>query len=69
MRNADKRNRAVVGLNQDHGAIEHGPGIAHPRAQHGTVSRCLMMGMVPGMLDRLSLGQPAHGQDAENEED
>ncbi len=31
--------------------------------------RSLMMGMVPGMFDRLSLRQSADGQDAEHQED
>jgi hypothetical protein len=29
----------------------------------------LMMGMVPGMLDRLRLRQPADGKDTEHQED
>jgi hypothetical protein len=33
------------------------------------VSRSLMLGMVPGMFDRLSLRQTADGKDAEHQED
>jgi len=33
------------------------------------MSGCLMMGMVPGMFDRLSLSQSANGKDADHQED
>jgi len=66
MGNANNRDRAAVSLNQDDGAIEHGPGIAHPRTEHGAVRGCLMMSMVPGVLNGLNLCQPADGQDTEH---
>lgn len=44
-------------------------GGAHPGAEHGAMRSSLMMGMVPGMFDRLSLRQSADGQDTEHQED
>ncbi len=57
------------GLKRDHGAIENRPGGTHPGAEHGAMRGGLMMGMVPGMLDRLRLSQSADGKDTEHQED
>lgn len=43
-------------------------GRAHPGAEHGAMGRSLVMSMVPGMFDRLSLRQSADGQDAAHQE-
>jgi len=65
----DERNRTEFGLKRNHRTIEHCPGRTHPGAEHSTMGGSLMMGMVPGMLDRLRLSQSADGQDAEHHED
>jgi hypothetical protein len=57
------------GLKRDHRRIENRPGSTHPGAEHGAMRGSLMMGMVPGMLDRLRLSQSADGKDTENQED
>ncbi len=69
MADANNCDRAAVGLNQNHDTIKHCPGITHPGAEHSAVGGRLMMGVVPGVLDRLGLGQPAKGQEAENKQD
>ncbi len=43
-------------------------GRAHPGAEHGAMRRSLVMGMVSGMLDRLSLRQSADEHDAAHQE-
>jgi len=58
----------VIGLNQDDSTVEHSPGITHPGTEHGAVHGCLMVGMVPGMLNRLGLCQPADGQDTDHKD-
>lgn len=58
----------TLGLDQDDRTIEHGPGSAHPGAQHGAVGGGLMMGMVPGVFDGLRVRQPADGQDTEHQQ-
>ena len=45
------------------------PRRTHPGAEHGAMRGSLMMGMVPGMLDRLRLRQSADGKDTEHQED
>jgi hypothetical protein len=65
----NERDHCAFGLNEDDRAIEHRPGCAHPGTQHGAMRGRLMMSVVPGVLDRLRLGQSAHGQDAENKQD
>ena len=57
----DERNWTEFGLKRDHCGIENGPGGAHPGAKHGAMRGSLMMGMVPGMLDRLRLSQSPDG--------
>ena len=42
---------------------------AHPGAEHGAMRGSLMLGMMPGMFDRLRLSQSADGKDTEHEED
>ena len=65
----DKSNRTEFGLKRDHRTIEHRPGSTQPGTEHGAMRGRLMMGMVPGMLDRLRLRQSADGQDTEHQED
>ena len=65
----DESNRTEFGLKRDHRTIKHRPGGTYPGAEHGAMRGRLMMGMVPGMLDRLRLRQSANGQDAEHQED
>jgi hypothetical protein len=69
MRERDESNRTEFGLKRDHRTIENCPGGTHPGAEHGAVRGSLMLGMVPGMLDRLRLRQSADGKDAEHQED
>ena len=64
----EERNRTEFGLKRDHRTIEHCPGGTQPGAEHGAMRGSLMMGMVPGMLDRLCLSQSADGQDTEHQE-
>jgi len=65
----DERNRPELGLKRDHRTIENRSGGTHPGAEHGAMCGSLMLGMVPGMLDRLRLRQSADGKEAEHEED
>ena len=65
----DEGNRTEFGLKRDHRTIENRPGGTHPGAEHGAMRGGLMMGMVPGMLDRLRLSQSADGKDTEHQED
>ena len=64
-----KSNRTEFGLKRDHSRIENRPCGTYPGAEHGAVRGSLMMGMVPGMLNRLRLRQSADGKDAEHQED
>jgi hypothetical protein len=65
----DESNRTEFGLKRDHRTIENRSGGTHPGAEHGAMGGSLMMGMVPGMLDRLRLRQSADGKDTEHQED
>lgn len=65
----DESNRTEFGLKRNHRRIENRPRGTHPGTEHGAMRGSLMMGMVPGMLDRLRLGQSADGKDAEYQED
>jgi hypothetical protein len=65
----DEINRTEFGLKRDHRTIKNRPCGTHPGTEHGAVRGFLMMGMVPGMLDRLRLRQSADGKDAEHQED
>ena len=65
----DKSNRTEFGLKRDHRTIEHRPSGTQPGAEHGAMRGSLMMGMVPGMLDRLRLRQSTDGKDTEHQED
>ena len=69
MGECDDRNRTEFGLKRDHRIIENCPRRTHPGADHGAMRGSLMVGMVPGMLDRLRLSQSADGQDTEHQED
>ena len=64
----EERNRAEFGLKRDHRRIENRSGGTHPGAEKAAMRGSLMMGMVPGMFDRLRLGQCADGKDAEHQE-
>lgn len=65
----DKSDRAEFCLERNHRTIEYSSGCTHPGAEHGTMSGCLMMGMVPSMFDRLCLCQSTDGEDTEHHED
>ena len=65
----DERDETEFGLKGNRRRIENRPGGTHPGTEHGTMCSSLMMGMVPGMLDRLSLSQSADGKDTEHQED
>ena len=65
----DERDRTEFGLKRDHCTIEHCSGGTHPGAKHGAMRGSLVLGMVPGMLDRLRLSQSTDGQDTEHQED
>ena len=49
----DESNRTAFGLKRDRRRIENRPRGTHPGAKQGAMRGSLMMGMVPGMLDRL----------------
>jgi len=65
----DESDRAEFSLERNHCTIEHRSGGTHPRTKHGAMRGSLMVGMVPGMLDRLCLSQSADGKDTEHYED
>ena len=65
----DERNWTEFGLKRDHRRIEDCPGGTHPGAEDGAMRGSLVLGMVPGMLDRLRLCQSADGKDREDQED
>ena len=65
----DKSNRTEFGLKRDHRTIEHRPGGTHPGAEHGAMRSSLVLGMVPGMLDRLRLRQSSDRKNAKHQED
>ncbi|MEO8338216.1 MAG: hypothetical protein ABI604_00695 [Nitrospirota bacterium] len=65
----DERNRTEFDLKRDHRRIENRPGGTHPRAEQSAMRGTLMLGMVPGMFDRLRLCQSADEKDTEYQED
>ena len=65
----DECNRTEFGMKRDHCRIENRSGSTHPGAEQGAMRSSLMLGMVPGMLDRLRLSQSADGKDTEHQED
>jgi len=69
MRECDESNRTEFGLKRDYRSIENRPGGTHPGAKQGAMRGSLMLGMVPGMLDRLRLCQSADGKDTKHQED
>jgi hypothetical protein len=50
-----ERDGTELGLKGNHRRIENRPGGTHPGAEQGAMCGSLMLGMMPGMLDRLSL--------------
>lgn len=67
MGKSDDCHRTAFGRNQDYRAIEHCPRGAHPGTEQSAVRRCLMLGMVPGMLGRLRLSQTTDGQHTQHQ--
>ena len=65
----DKCDRTEFGLKRNYRRIEDRSGGTHPGAEQGAMRVSLMLGMVSGMLDRLSLRQSADGKDTEHQED
>jgi hypothetical protein len=65
----DECNRTEFGLECGDRRIEQRPGGTHPGTEEGAVSGSLMLGMVAGVLDRLSLSQSTDRQDTEYRED
>jgi len=65
----NESNRTEFGLKRDHHTIQNLPGGTHPGAEHGAMCRCVMMSMVPGVLDRLRLSQSADGKETEHQKD
>ena len=61
----DESNRTEFGLKRDHRRIENCPRGTHPGAEQGAMRSSLMVGMVPGMFDRLRLSQSADGKETE----
>ncbi len=69
MGDRDECDRTEFCLERDYRCIENRSGGTHPGAEQGAMRSSLMLGMVPGMLDRLSLSQSADGKDTEHQED
>lgn len=69
MREGDEINRIEFSLKRDHRSIENRPGGTHPGTEQGAMGGSLMLGMVPGMFDRLRLCQSSDGKDAKHQED
>ena len=69
MGEGDEGNRTKFSLKRDHRRIENNSSGTHPGAEHGAMRGSLMMGVVPGMLDRLRLRQSTDGKDTEYQED
>jgi hypothetical protein len=69
MGDRDERDGTEFGLKGNHRRIENRPRGTHPGAEQGTMRGSLMLGMMPGMLDRLRLCQSADRKDAEYQED
>ena len=65
----DECNRTEFCLERDYCGIENRPCGTHPGAEQGAMGGSLMLGMVPGMFDRLCLCQSADGKDTEYQED
>jgi hypothetical protein len=62
----NERKGTEFGLKRDHCTIENRSGGTHPGTEHGAMRGSLMMGMVPGMLDRLRLSQSADNKNTEH---
>ena len=69
MGGCDEINRIEFSVKRDYRSIENRPGGTHPGTEQGAMRSSLMLGMVPGMLDRLCLCQSADGKDAQHQED
>ncbi len=65
MGGCDEIDRTEFSLKRDDRCIEDRPGGTHPRAEQSAMRGSLMLGMVPGVLDRLRLCQSADGKDTE----
>ena len=63
----DESDRIEVSLKRNYRTIENRPGGAHQGTEHGAMRRSLMVGMVPGMLNRLRLSQSADGKNTEHQ--
>ena len=69
MSEGDEINRIEFSVKRDHRSIENRPGGTHPGTEQRAMRSSLMLGMVPGMFDRLRLRQSADRKDAEHQED
>jgi hypothetical protein len=69
MGECDECYRTEFCLERDHRRVENRPGGTHPGAEQGAMGGSLMLGMVPGMFDRLSLCQSTDGKNTEHQED
>ena len=69
MRESDEINRIEFSVKRDYRSIENCPGGTHPGTKQGAMRSSLMLGMVPGMLDRLCLCQSPDGEDTEDQKD
>jgi hypothetical protein len=69
MGEGDESNRTEFSLKRDDRRIENRPGRTHPRAEQSAMCGSLMLGMVPGMFDRLCLCQSTDGKNAKHQKD
>ncbi len=65
----DEGNGTEFCLKRDYRSIENRSRGTHPGAEQGTMRGSLMLGMVPGMLDRLRLCQSSDRKNAKHQED
>ena len=68
MGDCDERNKTEFCLKSNYRRIENRSGGTHPGTEHGAMRGSLMLGMMPGMFDRLRLSQSADGQDTEHQQ-
>ena len=69
MSEGDEINRIEFSLKRDHRSIENRSGGTHPGTEQGAMRSSLMLGMVPGMFDRLRLCQSADRKNAKHQKD
>ena len=67
MKECNEGDRTEFGQKRDHRTIENRPGSTHQGAEYSAMRGSLMMGMVPGMLNRLRLSQSADGKNTEHQ--